>query len=200
MSRAGIFVLVALVVAALTFLVVDKDGPTSASLDPRGVVTGSPDDAAESPTVEESPTDESLDAPAGFDSYRNRAGYSFAYPHAWNLDERGSAVEILAPDASVAMSFGVAPEGDVRVGMGELLDAIEARYEVQEVRGPNDATVGTEDGVSVTGSAVNDDGVDLDFTALVIDAGARNFAVTVFAAENADDSEAQAVLDSFIAF
>ncbi|MBW3595091.1 MAG: hypothetical protein KY391_05885 [Actinobacteria bacterium] len=197
MERAGVFGLVALVVAALTFVVVNGDERSGETLNGNDVEIRSPEEPAGSPSVEESPTQDVAEVPPGFEPYRNRAGYSFAYPEAWNLDQRGTAVEILAPDASVAMSFGVAPSGDVRTGMGKLLDALEDRYDVQEVRGPSPATVGTTDGVSVMGEAINDDNVRIDFTAFVVDGGSGNYAITVFAAATVDAREIRTVLDSF---
>lgn len=200
MRRPRIFVLVALVVGAFTFLVVDRDEPPGITVEADDLSNRSPEEQVASPTTEPAPEEDLPDPPAGFDSYRNRAGYAFAYPEAWNLDERRTAVEILAPDASVAISFGVAPGRDVSAAIGELLNAIEGRYDVSEVRGPNSSAVGEDEVVSVSGSAVNDEGVPIDFTAMVIEGPARNYAITVFGRDDTDQGEIRAILDSFATF
>lgn len=199
MRNTGLFVLVALVVAALTFLIVDTDEQATV-IDGRGRQTASPRATVDTPSPDLSPTQEPPEAAAGFDRYRNRAGYTFDYPEAWNLDEQGTAVEIVSPDASVAMSFGVAPDGDVRNAIGTLLDALEGRYEVDAVRGPTDAFVGTSRGVSVSGEGLNDDEVPIVFDAFVVEGDADNYGITVFSSEDADNSDVQAILDSFTTF
>lgn len=183
-------------VAALTFFVVDRDDPADVAIDADDRATVSPADPEETPTTEPD-TSDVAEPPEGYDSYRNRSGYAFHYPEAWNLDERGTAVEIVAPDASIAMSFGIAPEGDVRTAMGSLLGAIEDRYEVEAVRGPTEESVGAADGVSVRGEAVNEDGVPIVFAAFVVEGPADNYGVTVFSTKDADDAEVRSIFDSF---
>lgn len=199
MRNTGLFVLVALVVAALTFLIVDTDEQESV-VDGRAGQTSSPRTTVDTPSPELTPTQDPPEAAAGFDRYRNRAGYTFDYPEAWNLDEKGTAVEIVSPDASIAMSFGVAPDGDVRNAIGTLLDALESRYEVDAVRGPTGAFVGTSNGVSVSGEGLNDNEVPIEFTAFVVEGTADNYGITVFSSQDADDSDVQAILDSFTTF
>ena len=190
MGRVGVFVVVALVVGAITFFVADTD---ESPADPdNGVEETTPSPSAE---PEDDVTDD--EPPAGFDAYENAAGYSFVYPEGWNLDERRTAVEILAPDASAAMSFGLAPDGDIRAGIGRFLQTIEETYDVQEVRGPSSATVGTAEGVVVEGAAINDDGVRLEFSAYVIEGTSDNYAIAVFSSADADHADIDAVLGSF---
>lgn len=197
--RRTVFVLVALVVAALTFLTFDRDDPPDDSTEVSDPATDTPADPGETSVAadETGVTDDPPQPPPGSDGYRNRAGYAFHYPEAWNLDERGTAVEIVAPDSSVAMSFGIAPEGDVRLAMGTLLDAIEERYEIDAVRGPKEASLGTTDGVSVWGEAVNEDGVPIVFAAFIVEGETDNYGVTVFSTRDADDAEVRSILDSF---
>lgn len=194
MGRIGVFVVVALVVGAVTFLVTDNDDLTDAPVDGRNTASPSPEPADTTPPVEENP-----EPPAGFDAYANRAGYAFHYPASWNLDERRTAVEIVASDSSIAMSFGLAPRGDIRAGVGTFLQTIEETYDVQEVRGPTDTTVGTSPAVVVEGVALNDDGVELEFMAFVVAGGPDNFAIAVFSSTDADRSEIPMILSSFAA-
>lgn len=199
MRRPGIFVLVALVVGALTFLIVDRDDPPPATLQTDDLSTDAPEAPVET-AIDEPEETEAPEPPPGSDTYRNRAGYSFAYPQEWSLDERRSAVEIRSPDSSVVMSFGVAPDGDVRAAMGAFLDALEERYRVSEVRGPVDAAVGSSQGVSVSGTGVNDDRVPIEFSAFVLEGSAGNYAIAIFSARGADRRDMRSILDSFTTF
>lgn len=194
MGRVGTFVVVALIAAAATFLIADDDEPSSS-----GVLTreSTSEPTTEPPEPTQSPSPDEDEPPAGFDRYENESGYAFDHPEAWSVDERGTAVEILSPDATAAISFGLAPEGDVRTGVGRFLEAIEESYDVREVRGPNSAVAGAANGVSVEGSAFNADNVRVDFLALVVSGDDANYAIAVFTSSGADEAEVQAILDSF---
>lgn len=189
MGRVGTFVVVALIAAAATFLITDRDEPEVID-----VVGSTVEPTTEAPEPTKTPNDE---PPPGLDRYESDAGYAFEHPEAWSVDERGTAVEILSPDATAAISFGLAPDGDVRAGIGRFLEAIEENYDVREVRGPNSAVAGTANGVSVEGSAFNDEDVRVDFQALVVSGVDANYAIAVFTSSGADASEVQAILDSF---
>ena len=196
MGRLRLFVLVALIAGAVTFLVANGDDTDTIS--GREVTDPPTEDVAESPTsTEEESTPTDQEPAPGFELYVNRAGYSFEYPESWNLDERKTAVEILAPDSSAALSFGIAPSGDVRGGIGKFLEVIEETYDVVEVRGPTNVAVGATEGVSVEGVAINDDGVRVRFDAYVVDGGSGNFGIASFASAGADDSQIAAILGSF---
>lgn len=192
MRRAGTFVMVALVVAAATFLITDRDEPTPSDV----AVDLTPVDEREAPEPTPSPTEEAPPR-AGFDRYTSEAGYSFDHPESWSVDERGSAVEISAPDSSAVISFGIAPSGDIRSGVGEFLEAIEKTYDVSEVRGPTSAVVGSSDGVAVEGTALNDDRVTIDFRAMVVDGGETNFAIALFTSSAAPGAAVDVILGSF---
>ena len=192
MGRLGIFVVVALAAGAITFLITDSDEPEVID-----VVGPTAEPTTEAPDPTESPTPKEDEPPSGFDRYENDAGYAFDHPEAWSVDERGTAVEILSPDASAVISFGLAPGGDVRTGIGRFLEAIEESYDVREVRGPSSAVAGTARGVSVEGSAFNDDDIRVDFQALVVAGEGGNYAIAVFTSSDADIVEVQSILDSF---
>ena len=194
MGRAGTFVIVALIVGAVTFLIADSDEPDLAGGTDNE--TTAPADTEE-PEPTQSPVEED-EPPAGFDRYEIEF-YSFDHPESWSVDQRDTAVEISAPDSSAVMSFGLAPGGDIRSGISKFLELINENYGVLDVRGPTSTTIGLDpsDAVLVEGTATNDDDVRVDFRAFVVEGDDQNVAIAIFTSPGANESDVEAVLDSF---
>jgi hypothetical protein len=129
-------------------------------------------------------------------------GYAFSYPPSWGLSREGSTSKVTAPDASVVVSLGRGPTGNLMQASTRLVDQIKGEYRRVTVIGQEGQLVGGVASLAVSGTGRNDTGVSLRFLAISIQGpGDTTFAITAFTVANADANEVvpriSEIVDSF---
>lgn len=129
-------------------------------------------------------------------------GYAFSYPPSWKLSREGSTSKVTAPDASVVVSLGRGPTGDLMQASARLVDQIEGEYRRVELTGRQAELVGGVAALTVSGTGRNDARVSLRFLATTIKGpGETTFAITAFTVANADAEDVvpriSEIVDSF---
>lgn len=129
-------------------------------------------------------------------------GYAFSYPPSWELAREGSTSKLTAPDASVVVSLGRGPTGNLTQASARLVDRIEHEYRGVKITGRQDQFVGGTPALTVSGAGRNDAGVSLRFLAITIRGpGEVTFAITAFTSAGADADDVvpriSEIVDSF---
>jgi hypothetical protein len=155
-----------------------------------------PDD--EAPVVELTPAD-----PSDLVTVRNKhGGYVFDRPKSWRARKEGSATTAFPRDRSVIVTFGRAPNGALRSASSKLLEEVVRSYEDPAVREQAQLdTIGEYQALTIAGEGTTKKGNVVNFLVIAIDAGRRNFGVTVFTPAGSDPIEVlpdvQQVVSSF---
>lgn len=130
-----------------------------------------------------------------------RAGYSFSYPPGWRLEKRRSAARLLNPAATIGISFGFAPDGDLRQASRRFVASIAASYRDPGVRAAEVQQIAGHNSLLVSGEGTNERGVRIVFLAITIDGPRRNYGISVFARKAAGPAavlpSVQEIVDSF---
>jgi hypothetical protein len=130
-----------------------------------------------------------------------QAKYSFDYPKAWMLTERGTAVSVTHPRREALVSFGLGAKGTLEEATAVLVQEITRNNTDVQLGEPAAQQVAGHDALAVNGVGTNKAGQKLRFLAVTVRAANRNFSIVIYAAANADPEQvvapAQAMLSSF---
>jgi hypothetical protein len=134
--------------------------------------------------------------------YENReAGYSFDYPTAWELREDGTTASVTEPNHHALVSFGLGAKGTLEKASERLVSEIEQNNTDVEIGETQPQQVAGFDALATNGLGSNRQGQRIRFLAVTLRAANRNFAIVIYAAEDADPERivapAQAILESF---
>jgi hypothetical protein len=119
----------------------------------------------------------------------SRAGYSFAYPPRWRLDDRGTLAKVTSPGREVSVSFGLGARGSLEKSSLRFVEELEDTYRRLSLSGFQLTLLDGEPAVSFTGSAVTADGTPIRFQAISLAGPERNYSLVIFVAENAEPAE-----------
>jgi hypothetical protein len=112
-------------------------------------------------------------------------GYSFDPPAGWAVLARGSASELISPDAGVVMSFGAGRPGALSDATSALLDSLRGEYSDVRVGAPERTRVDDRPAVAVTGDLRNDAGVRVRFLGIATRVAGENRVIAVFVSQPA---------------
>jgi hypothetical protein len=119
----------------------------------------------------------------------SRAGYSFAYPPRWRLEDRGTLAEVTSPGREVSVSFGLGARGSLQRASLRFVEELDESYRKLTLSGFQLTLVDSEPAVSFTGSAVSDKGIPIRFQAISLAGPERNYSLVVFVAASAEPAE-----------
>jgi hypothetical protein len=127
------------------------------------------------------------------------AGYSFRYPPAWQLTDDGTTSEVVSPDRTAVVSFGLGAEGALAKASDRFVGSLRDTYPDLEVTATEESTVAGLQALSVRGLATNQAGVRVRLEAITIAAAGRNYAIAVFLTADVALEEATAQVEDIAA-
>jgi hypothetical protein len=155
------------------------------------VLLGSRNEPPPGPTVPP-PTDEAA-------AHVNAAaGYAFSYPPAWNLTDDGTTSEVVSPDRTAVVSFGLGAEGDLKEASDRFVGSLRETYPDLEITTTDESQVAGLPALSVIGLATNEADVRVRLEAITI-AADRNYAIAVFLAADVTLEEVSTEVEDIVA-
>ena len=113
---------------------------------------------------------------------RNAQGrYEFDSPANWTVVKKGSVTEVTSPRDEVLVSFGLAPRGDLLVASDRFLELLSDSFADLQLSGRQLGSTGGHLSMVRTGNAVEENGEELRFSAVVLEGDPENIAIAVFA-------------------
>ena len=129
------------------------------------------------------------------------AGYSFDYPRSWELNADETTATVLHPERQALVSFGLGPKGSLEAASARLVREIRRNQRDVEVGESTQQQVAGHHAIAVNGTATNRSDEPIRFLAVMVRAANRNYAIVIYAAQDADPEQvvgpAQAMLTSF---
>ncbi len=110
------------------------------------------------------------------------AGYSFLYPPKWRLMEDGLISKIVNPRRNVLVSFGLGPQGKLEPAADKFVALLDRNYVDFKQTHDQSKSIGGRSSMVYKGTATNDSGLALRWSAVVLVGDYNNFAIAAFSA------------------
>jgi hypothetical protein len=149
------------------------------------------------PSESNRPSSRETPSPSSSLVHENRAaGYSFAYPRAWNVDRAGTVSTATSPGRDAIVSFGShMPEADLLQTARRLTTLVSRTYGGVRMGAPRMEAINGELAVVTHGRATNRAGEKLRFLVAAIHGPTRTFGAVGFAEASTPVGLHEAVVD-----
>lgn len=123
------------------------------------------------------------------------ASYGYLYPPKWDLREDGAVSKIVNQEGNVLVSFGPGPDGQLEPAMESFAALLDESYADFKKTGEERRTIGKNQALVFEGTALNEAGLPLRWTALLVEGDEDNYAIAAFSAANVDPSQIDPTLE-----